>query len=377
MTKKNESNSASRKSVSGRKTSSQSYAAQKNVFNIWADGYGSISKMWQDSYANLYGPWMESAGKILDKTVDLSKEATPDKYQEFLQELVKTQTNTLGTIYPFPKATTDRETLEKFMDGALKSTNLLKSWSKELEENIGKTQKMLVAGGASPENYREFYDMWISSYEKIFDESFDMVTAENAREIMRTYLGVPDMFLASVADMARLWKESYKNVYTPWIESTSKLSEKLIELSKENATAEQYKEFYEQWMDSYRETYAKMFSIEVTKPSQDMLENMLDSVNTSTQMYRSWLTNLEKLAAKMKDVLTSTSDPKDYKEFYELWLKTYEKAYTDFFEFMPNLEPLKKILEPMRSAAKAHADTYSNAMKTWMELLIEQRQTGK
>jgi hypothetical protein len=78
----------------------------------------------------------------------------------------------------------------------------------------------------------------------------------------------------------------------------------------------------------------------------------------------------------MRDVMTNSTDPDAYKEFYGLWIETYEKAFEDFFEFMPVMEPMRKVTEPLRKAARVQADIYSNFTKMWMEGMGGQKRTA-
>jgi hypothetical protein len=342
---------------------------EKDAFSVWTEGYNAMSKLWQESYVNMYNPWIESAGKLFERAADLSKEASPDKYRDFFSELVKTQQSSLGKLYPMPKTVTDKETLEKVMNSAQESANLMKKWSKELEDNSKKTQEMLLSG-PEPEKYRQFYSMWTDSYEKIFEGFLEMMTSKNTKDMFESYMGIPNIYLTSMAETARMWKDSYKNLYTPWTESTFELYEKFAELSKGGATPEKYREFYDQWMDTYRETFAKMFTVEFGKPSKDMVSNMIKSMDTSMEMYRSWLTTLEATSGKLKDLMSDSSNPEAYKEYFELWISTYEKAYDDFFEYLPVLEPLRNLLEPMKSAARIQSETYARATRMWMEAVL-------
>jgi hypothetical protein len=372
MAKKNEETFTSRKEETRRSTRTGSTEERKDAFQMWTESYSAMSKVWQESYANLYNPWIESAGKLFDKASDLSKQASPEKYREFYEELVKTQQNTLGKLYPMPKAMTDRKTLEKLVTGAQESTNLMKSWSAELEENSKRTQKMLL-GGAGPEDYKSSYEMWIKSYEKMFDEFLEMMTSKNTKDVFEAYMGMPNIYLTNLTEAARMWRASYKDLYTPWMESTLKLSEKFSELSKGNVSPEKYKEFYDQWMNTYKETFAKMFTADMTKPSKEMVENMLRGMNNSTEMYNSWLMALEKMTEKMRDLLSNATEAESYREFYGLWFDTYEKAFKDFFELMPVVEPMKVLLDPLKKAARVQADTYANATKMWMDATFGQK----
>jgi hypothetical protein len=91
MTKKNEDTVADINAGTNRSTRMRSTDERKDAFRMWTESYSAMSRVWQDSYAELYNPWIESTGKLFDKASELSKNASPEKYREFFEELVKTQ----------------------------------------------------------------------------------------------------------------------------------------------------------------------------------------------------------------------------------------------------------------------------------------------
>jgi hypothetical protein len=259
-----------------------------------------------------------------------------------------------------------RETLEKLLVSAGEANNLFKSWVAEIEENTQRTQDLLK-GAPDPEKYREYFNMWMKSYEKIFDEFLSMSAMESTKEIFGDYSGIPNIYLKNFAQMSKIWKSSFSDLYLPWVDPMFRLSGKMAELSRGNATPEDYREFYNLWMKTYQETYGKMFNVQSMQPSKEMLENFLQSTNIYLNMYKSWIAAMEKMSEKVKDLSGRTADPEAYKEFYDLWVKTYEKAFEDFFENMPTLGPMKKMMEPVKSAAKIYADTFANMSNIWMK----------
>ena len=321
---------------------------KKDIFKVWADSYTSVSKMWEESYVNLYKPWIESTAEMFEKAVDLSKEATPEKYKEFYEEWIKAQQKAFGKFYPFPAQKFDRETIEKLLTNAEEVNNLFKSWIDVIEENSRNTQELLK-GAPDPEKYRDHYNMCMNSYEKIFDEFLSLPAQESTKEIFESFSGVPNIYLKNIIQMSKLWKNTFMDLYSPWVDPIMKLSSKMMEISKGNASPEDYSEFYKMWMDTYQETYGKLIEFK-SPPSKEMLENFL-----------------QKMAEKVKELSGRTSDPEAYKEFYDLWIKTYEKAFDDFFENMPALGPFKEILEPVKNVAKIYADTFTSISKMWMK----------
>jgi hypothetical protein len=337
----------------------------KDILKTWTDSYKEVSKIWENSYSKLYKPWIESAGEMLEKTALLSKEATPQKYREFYEEWIKTYQDTFGKFYPIPTLKSNKETLEKFLSNAEESNKLYKSWIARLEENSRKTKETLQ-NEIDPAKYKEVYDMWMVSYEKIFDELIELPAQESTKEIFGNYMGIPDVYSESFLQMSKLWKKSYTQLCEPLNDSMLKLSEKMAEISRGDAGPEAYKEFYTLWVDTNKEIYGKY--VKSMEPTGKMFEHFVQSINIYLSMYKSWITALEKMSEKAEELSKQTSDPEAYKEFYNLWVKMYEKAFDGFFEDMPTVGgPMKEIIESVKAMAKMYADTFTKMSKMWMK----------
>lgn len=334
------------------------------IFKNLADSNAEFSKMWEDSYLKLYKPWIESTGEMLDKTVNLSKEATPQKYKEFYDEWIKTYQNYFGKFYPIPTPKSNKEILEKLLSSAEVYNKLYRSWIQELEDNSRKTKEIL-SGNPEPAKYQECHEMWIKSYEKIFDELMELPSQEYTKEIFGNHTVIPDIYLKGFLQMSKLWKKSYAQLSKPLNESLMTLSEKMAEISRGGAGPEAYKEFYTLWMDTYKENYSEY--VKSFEPSGEMFENFVESTNIYLGMYKSWIAALEKMSEKAKEMSKQSSDPEAFKEFNNLWLKMYEKAFHTFFEDMPTIGgPMKEVMEPVKIMAKMYADTYIQMSKMWV-----------
>jgi hypothetical protein len=207
----------------------------------------------------------------------------------------------------------------------------------------------------------------MKSYEKIFDDLLALPATVGTKELFENYTGIPDIYSESFVQISRLWKNSFAKLYEPWIESISELSEKMTELSRGSATPEAYKEFYHLWLNTYQKTYGKMFDFQSMQPSKEVFEDFMQSTNMYLQVYRTWMTTLEKLAQKAKEITKQTTDPKGYKEFYDLWVKMYVKAFDSFFEDMPLAGPMKEMMDPVKIMAKIYSDTFAMTAKTWVK----------
>jgi hypothetical protein len=335
------------------------------IFKTWADSNAAFSKMFEDSYLNLYKPLIESTGEMFEKTANISKEVAPEKYKEFYDEWMKTYQNSFGKFYPIPTLKSNKETLEKFLTSAEGHNKLYRSWIGELEDNSRKTKEIL-SGNPEPAKYKECYDMWVTSYEKIFDELMELPSQDNTKEIFGNYMVMPDIYLGSFSQMSKLWKKSYAQLCKPLNESMMALSEKMAQISSGNADPEAYKEFNTLWMDTYKEISGKY--VKSMEPTGETFEHFIKSSDVYLGMYKSWIDAFEKMSEKAKELSAQTSNPEAYKEFSNLWLNMYEKAFDSFFEDMPTVGgPLNEVMEPVKIMAKMYADTFTKMSTMWMK----------
>ncbi len=320
-----------------------------------------VKKTEEKKDVKLYKSWIESAGEMFEKAAFLSKEAAPEKYKEFYDEWINTCQNTFGKFYPIPTLKSNKETLEKFLSSAEESNKLYRSWIAELEKNSRATREVMQ-GEQDSVKYKECCDMWMKSYEKIFDELIDLPAEESTREIFGNYMGISDIYSGSFLQMSKLWKKSYAQLCGPLNESLLKLSEKMAEISRGDAGPEAYKEFYFLWMDTNKEIYGKYDKS--MWPTNEMFENFVKSSDIYLSTYKSWIAALEKMSEKAEKLSKQISDPEGYIEFYNLWLMTYEKAFYNFFDDMPTLGgPMTEIMEPVKAMAKMYADTFTRMSK--------------
>ncbi len=338
---------------------------KRNITNIWGSNPNEFLKMWGDSQLKLYKPWIEFIGENSLKMTETSMNAAPKAYKEFYDNWMKTYQGTFGKIYPAPAAA-PREALESFIKCADESNKLYMSWIDEFGENSRKTSEVLN-NGMDPAKYRECFDSWLKTYEKVSEELIDHPAIKYQKKIFESYTGIPDFYTDSFVKMAKQWKELYAKLFLPSADSMQNISESLIKISKGEANPETYKEFYELWMNINKETFGKMFDTQSMKPSKELFDNLQESVNISLNMYKAWIDALEKMSEKLNDQSKLTSDPETFKEFYNLWMKMFEKTSEDFFEGAPFVSPMKEMMEPVKSACKIYANTSIKMSKLWLD----------
>jgi hypothetical protein len=282
------------------------------------------------------------------------------KIFEVCDEWIKAFQKSFDKNYPIPTIKSNKEMLEKFLSSAEESNKLYKSWISELEENSRKTKEMLQ-GEQDPAKYKEYCDMWIKSYEKMFNELLEVPAQKSTKEAFGYYMGIPDIYSENFLQMSRLWKKSYEQFCRPLIDSMLKLSY----ISQENAGPDTYKEFYK----LLAETYGK--HIQCVEPQKEIFEHFIQNTNVYVSMYKSWIAAIECLSESVKELSEQKYDPEKYKEFYNLWIRIYEKAFDSFFEDIPTIEgPMKEIMEPLKIMAKMYADIFAKMSRTLVEQSI-------
>ncbi|VVB54583.1 Uncharacterised protein [uncultured archaeon] len=130
--------------------------------------------------------------------------------------------------------------------------------------------------------------------------------------------------------------------------------------------SEEEQDIFNTWTNSYTEI-SKMWGYgKSTELSREMFENFIKATDIYLSMYKSWIAALEEMSKKAQE-LSKQSDPETYNKFYNLWLKTYEKAFESFFEDMPAVGYMKEIMEPLKIMTRMYTDTITRMSNTWMK----------
>lgn len=337
-----------------------------DISQVMSGSYAAVSKMLEDSFTNLQKPLIESTVELYSKAAELSRNATPDNYKAFYDEWIRTYQNTFGKLYPGMTRQLDKELFEKLKESAEESKNLFQSWIDLLDENSRKTQELLQ-GTPDPRKYRELYNTWTRTYGKIFQDFIEMPTKGSTGEVFETYGGMPNIYFRNFAQIAKLWNDSYQSLFRPWVDSMLLFSEKMAELSRGEARPEAYKEFYNLWIDTYRNTYGRLFDIQsVRSASKEMTDNFAKIMEVNLNTYNSWVSALEKITQKTTDISKQAARPEAYKEPYNAWVSMYERAFDDFFTYVPVMSPVKPMMEPVKNAARVYTDMFTSMSSMWM-----------
>jgi len=337
----------------------------KNIINTWTSESNEFLRVWGESNLKLYQPMIDFVGDESLRMTDMSMNATPKEYKELYDNWMKTYRNSFGKVYPAP-ISSPKEALEDLIKCANDSNKVYMSWVEEFEENSKRTSDVLN-DGMDPAKYRDCYQSWLKTYEKVSNDMNDNPAIRYQKEIFSNYTGIPDFGSGSFSKMAKQMQELYVKLYIPSEDSIVKISQDLAKISKGEAKPETYKEFYDLWMNTYNETFSKMFDPHTMKPSKEMLDSLKESMDISLNMVKSWTEVLEKMSEKMHDQSKFMNDPDAFKEFYNLWIKMFEKSSEGIFESVPLVSPLKEMMEPIKSACKIYVQTSIKMSRMWMD----------
>ncbi|MBU2559871.1 hypothetical protein KKA03_03160 [archaeon] len=336
---------------------------EKSPYKNWAKGYEELQKTWLDSYQALYGPWVDVMKDLSLEMEEMAKgNVTPKVYKKFYDRWVETYTKTFGKLPEPIMPTTD--ILEHMQKGAKDSTELYNSWIQELEK-ISKDTSNVLKGEADPLAFKELYGRWTKTYYKIYKDSLGLPAMEPMREVLKHFTGMPDLYSETFKGFSNMWIDSYMKLYTPWMEAITEMSAKVEEISRKTSGPEAYKEFYDLWTNTYKETLEKFPEMPSIIPTKEQLQNFSENFNGYLKLYKSWIETLETMSEKTDEIVKTGKDPKEYKKFFDLWVKTYETAFDNFFATLPMLGPMKEMFGPVKKTSKMYSDTYLNFSKMW------------
>lgn len=176
-------------------------------------------------------------------------------------------------------------------------------------------------------------------------------------------------WIGSYIAISKMWEESYIRLYKPWLESTSALFEKAIEASSTNSP-EKYRDFYNEWTKTFQGKLQKTSQIPTLETNKKALEKLLISAEKSTDICKSWATELEENSKKTREILQGTPDPIKYKDAYDLWIKSYANIF-DGLLTLPFRENIRDMFEDYTGMPDIYSDTFVKISKLWNDSYIQ------
>lgn len=331
---------------------------------IWGDGFQTLSSLADDYLENVYKPWMNSGQELMEKAGDMLNGSDPEKYRQFYDEWTNLTMNTITKFYPSMSVDSQREMLKNIRTSAEETRETLVRLTEKLNDTIQKTGDILSTSSGTKQ-IGESYSLWVKSYEDMMDQILSIPSKKGTKTFIDSLEGFPRVSMNGMIEMAKLSRQSYSELLQPFMDSMLELTEKMMDVMNGNSNSDSYREFYDSWLKSYQETFGKVFNAETAIPTKETIADFLEKMGVYINMYKSWISALEKMSEKTRELATKSDSGEVVKGFTELWSKAYEKAFSSFFENMPTIGPMSKMMDPVKEAARIYSENYLNFSKMW------------
>ncbi len=134
-------------------------------------------------------------------------------------------------------------------------------------------------GDAGPEAYKEFYTLWMDTYQEIYGKHIHSM--EPSREMFEHFVQSTNI---------------YVSMYKSWLTALEKMSEKAKEMSKQTSDPEAYKEFYNLWVKMYEKAFDSFFEDMPTVGGS--MKDFMEPVKVMAKMYADTFTRMSKMWMK-------------------------------------------------------------------------------
>ncbi|MCS4541541.1 MAG: hypothetical protein HY929_04355 [Euryarchaeota archaeon] len=237
---------------------------------------------------------------------------------------------------------------------------LFKQWSDAMQ-NMSDKATEITRGAASPEAYKEFYELWITTYKDTFSK---LVTPSLDKEIFEKFLKTSEDNIAA---------------YKSWISTLEDISKKTSEALTGPTTPEKLREFYALWLENYKKILDYSFKPPVSEPLKgafgyyfgvpEMFIGFLAKASnvwkeSFEKLFKPWIDVTGKIAEKTAEIAEGKASPTAYEEFYNLWMDTYKETFSKIFGAEREL-PTKLMLESFLESF----NVYLRLFKSWMPAL--------
>ncbi len=237
---------------------------------------------------------------------------------------------------------------------------LYRPWIEMMEVS----QKMTdLSVNAVPKKYKEFYDEWMKTYQNSFGRIYPLPT-KTPKETLENFLRCAD--------------ES-KKLYKSWIDEFERNSRKTLEVINNGTDPEKYKECHDMWMDTYEKISEDILDMPAIKYHKEIFENYTgipDFYSESfvkiakiwkdsyDRLYNPWVESMQKLSGDVAKISKGEADPETYKEFYNVWMSTYQETVSTLFDGQ-SMKPSKEAFENFVEST----NIYLNLYKSWVVAL--------
>lgn len=251
---------------------------------------------------------------------------------------------------------------------------LYKPWLESTGELLERSAEL--SKEAAPQKYKEFYDEWMKTYQATFGKFYPVPTLESTKEMLEKFLS---------------GAEESNKLYRSWTAELEENSRKTREILKGKPDPAHYKAGYDMWMKSYEKIFSGLLNLPAMVGTKELFEKytgMPDIYSESfvqmsklwkdsfARLHEPWIESLSKLSGKMAEISRGDASPEAYKEFYNLWLDTYQKTYGKTFDFQ-SMRPSKEFFEDFMQSTTIYLDVYKSWIETLEKLSEKAREISK
>ncbi|MCZ7395525.1 MAG: hypothetical protein ABOK23_13470 [Candidatus Methanoperedens sp.] len=247
---------------------------------------------------------------------------------------------------------------------------LYKPWFESTEALFGKAFEL--SKDATPEKFKEFYGEWMKTSQNSFGKFYEIPTLESNKETFEKLLSSAE--------------ESNK-IYRSWIAELEENSRATREVLQGEADPAKYKGVYEMWIKSYGKMLDELLTLPLRQNMKEIFENItgvpdfysetFEQISklwkdSYAKLYVPYIDSMLKLSAKSAEISRGNASPEAYKEFYTLWMNTYQETYGRLFDAQ-SMRPSKEVLEYFLRSANVNLNLY----KSWIATLEKLSQKAK
>lgn len=248
----------------------------------------------------------------------------------------------LTTPYSMPLSDTAKDVYEKVLDANKMYLSLFHFWN-----TLAKNAEQQI----TPEHFKGILTVWLDNQRDMFSRLFGLPLP-----VMPADVKDPTEWAKGMKSSLENWARLYQENYHPALEGWRKVSENVMEMLNPNVAPAKSKEFYDSWTKAYEETLGKFLKIPTVGPSRQVLDKMMKSIDSfirygaaavdfSLALYKPSLQAIEEISPKVAETFKGKITPEQYKEFYELLVKTFEEKFYALFKSPAFAELLNTTLE--------------------------------
>ena len=309
----------------------------KNIINTWtseSNEYKEFYDNWMKTYKNSFGKaypvpisspkeviedlikcandsnkvymsWVNEFSENARKTSEvLNNGMDPAKYNECYESWLKTYEKVSNDMSDNPAIRSQKEIFSNCTGIPDFGSESFSKMAKQMQElyarlyipsqdsmvKISQDIAKISKGEATPETYKEFYDLWMNTYKETFSRMFDPHTMKPSKEMMDSLKESMDISL---------------NLFKSWTAVLEKMSEKMHDGSELMNDPGAFKEVYNLWIKMYERSLDNIFEgIPLVSPLKEMMEPVKSAckiyAQTSIKMSRMWMDSFTRMTPAQK-----------------------------------------------------------------------------